>query len=53
MAVFSSFNFAENTAVRAAGSSAYRKYEDEAHFSSLPFGIVAYISLSSKICRKK
>jgi len=51
--ILSSFNFAENTTIRAVGSNAHRKYEDGAHFSSLPFGIVAYVSLKSKICRRK
>lgn len=53
MHILSSFDFAENTTVRAAGSGAYRKHENEAGFSSLPFEIVAFVSLSSKICRKK
>lgn len=43
--ILSSFHFVENTTIRAVGSSAYRKYQDEAHFSFLPFAIVAYVSL--------
>lgn len=43
--ILSSFRFVENTTIRAVGSSAYRKYQDEAHFFFLPFAIVAYVTL--------